>query len=92
MRNSSSFFRISGWKGNSLKRLSDLRVEEFYLDHGRILTAPQEGLQKAVEESRAIWEDPKVLFEILDTKASFARLTLVVRKVPKSQKIYPYPF
>jgi hydroxyacylglutathione hydrolase len=72
---------------NSLQRLSDLRVEEFYPGHGRISTTPQEDLQKAVEESRAILEDSKVLFETLDTKASFARLALAVRKVPKSQKI-----
>jgi hypothetical protein len=72
---------------NSLQRLSDLKVDEFYPGHGRISTTPQVDLQKAVEDSRAILEDSKILFETLDNKASFARLTLAVRKVPKSQKI-----
>jgi len=68
---------------NSIQRPSDLRVEEFYPGHGRISTNPQEDLQKAVEDSRTIMEESKVLFEALDTKASFARLLSAVRKFPK---------
>ncbi len=70
---------------NSLQRLSGLRVDEIYPGHGKISNTPQEDLQTAVDESRAILEDSKVLFETLDTKASFARLSLATRKVPKSQ-------
>ena len=65
---------------NSVQRLSDLRVEEFYLGQGRISTTPQEDLQRAVEDARAILEDSKVLFEALDTKATFARLFSARRK------------
>ena len=68
---------------NSIQRPSDLRVEEFYPGHGRISTNPQEDLQKAVEDSRTIMEESKVLFEALDTKASFSRLLSAVRKFPK---------
>ena len=71
---------------NSLKRLSGLRVDEIYPGHGKVSTMPQEDMQKAVDESRAILEDSKVLFETLDTKASFVRLASAVKRVPKSQK------
>jgi len=60
-------------------------VDEVYPGHGKISNTPQEDLQKAVDESRAILEDSKVLFETLDTKASFARLAAATRKAPKSQ-------
>jgi hypothetical protein len=60
-------------------------VDEVYPGHGRISNTPQEDLQRAVDESRAILEDSKVLFETLDTKASFARLAAATRKAPKSQ-------
>jgi len=65
---------------NSLQRLSDLRTQEFYPGHGRISTTPQEDLQKAVEDSRTLLQDSKVLFEALNTKASFLRLFSGVRK------------
>ncbi len=71
---------------NSVQRLSDLRVEEFYLGHGRISTTPQEDLQRAVEDARAILEDSKVLFEELDTKATFARLFSARRKFPSPEQ------
>lgn len=71
---------------NSVQRLSDLRVEEFYPGHGRISTTPQEDLQRAVEDARAILEDSKVLFEALDTKATFARLFSARRKFPSPEQ------
>lgn len=67
---------------NSVQRLSNLRVEELYPGHGRISTTPQEDLHKALEDSRAILEDSKVLFEALDTKATFERLFSAWRKFP----------
>lgn len=67
---------------NSLHRLSTLRIDEFYPGHGKISTTPQEDMQKAVEDSRALLEDSKVLFEALDTKATFQRLFAAVRKFP----------
>jgi len=66
-------------------RLSGLRVDEIYPGHGKISNMPQEDLQRAVDESRAILEDSKIIFETLDTKASFARLSLATRKVSKSK-------
>lgn len=71
---------------NSVQRLSCLRIDEFYPGHGRISTAPQEDLQKAVDDSRSLMEDSKILFEALDTKATFARLFSTVRKMPALQK------
>jgi len=65
---------------NSLQRLCDLRVEELYPGHGGISTNPQEDLRKALEESRAILEDSKILFEALDTKAAFKRIFLDATK------------
>lgn len=67
---------------NSLQHLSALRVAEFYPGHGKISTTPQEDLQKAVEHSRALLEESKVLFEALDTKATFKRFFSSVRKFP----------
>ncbi len=70
---------------NSLQRLTELRLEEFYPGHGSISKAPQEDLEKALENSRTILEDSKVLFEALDTKATFRRLFLEAKYVqPKS--------
>jgi glyoxylase-like metal-dependent hydrolase (beta-lactamase superfamily II) len=71
---------------NSVQRLSNLRIEEFYPGHGRISRTPQEDLQKAVEESRTILEESKILFEALDTKATFNRLFSAIRKFPLPQK------
>lgn len=71
---------------NSVQRLNALRVDEFYPGHGKISTTPQEDLQKAVEDSRTIMEESKVLFEALDTKASFARLAAAVTQKPKPKE------
>ncbi len=57
-------------------------MEELYPGHGRISTTPQEDLHKALEDSRAILEDSKILFEALDTKATFERLFSAWRKFP----------
>ena len=40
---------------------------------------------RAVEDSRTIMEESKVLFEALETKASFARMAAVVSKKPKPE-------
>ena len=48
---------------NSLQRLSGLRADEVYPGHGRISNTPQEDLQRAVDESRAILEDSKVFLK-----------------------------
>lgn len=41
-------------------------------------------MQKAVEDSRILMEDSKVLFEAIDTKATFMRLFATVRKPKKT--------
>ncbi|MGA2466007.1 MAG: MBL fold metallo-hydrolase [Thermodesulfobacteriota bacterium] len=71
---------------NSVQRLSNLRIEEFYPGHGRISTTPQDDLQKALEDSRAMLDDSKILFEALDTKATFQRLFSSIRKFPIPEK------
>ena len=72
---------------NSVQRLSNLRIEELYPGHGRISTTPEEDLQKAVEVSRTMLEDSKILFEALDTKATFRRLFAARRKFPLPEDI-----
>ena len=67
---------------NSLQRLNSLRVDEFYPGHGRISTTPYEDLQKAVDDSREMMEDSKILFEALDTKTSYGRIFSTIRKPP----------
>jgi glyoxylase-like metal-dependent hydrolase (beta-lactamase superfamily II) len=66
----------------SLQRLSGLRTEEIYPGHGRISTSPDQDIQKALEDTRSLLEDSKMLFEALDTKATFERLFFSWRKFP----------
>jgi len=76
---------------HSLKRLSGLHVEEFYPGHGPISRTPRQDMQKAVEDSRMLMEDSKVLFEALDTKATFKRLFATVRKPKKPPQTESQP-
>jgi hydroxyacylglutathione hydrolase len=66
----------------SLQRLSGLQMEEFYPGHGRISKTPQEDILKALQDTRTLLEDSKMLFEALDTKATFERLFFSWRKFP----------
>jgi hydroxyacylglutathione hydrolase len=66
----------------TLQRLSGLRTENLYPGHGRISTSPERDIQKALEETRSLLEDSRMLFEALDTKATFERLFLSWRKFP----------
>jgi len=66
----------------SVERLSELRVEALYPGHGKISTAPQVDLQKAVENARTLLEESKMLFDALDTQATFERLFFSWRKFP----------
>ena len=67
---------------NSLERLSSLRVDEFYPGHGKISVSPAEDLQKALEAAQSLLADSKVLFEALDSKATFERLFMAARGFP----------
>jgi hydroxyacylglutathione hydrolase len=67
---------------SSLQRLSDLNIEEFYPGHGRISLTPRQDLQKALEDSRALLEESKALFEALDTRATYDRYFAAIRKLP----------
>jgi hydroxyacylglutathione hydrolase len=71
---------------NSLERLSNLRINELYPGHGRVSTTPQDDLKRAVENSQALLEESRLLFETLDTKATFKRLFSAVRKFPLPAK------
>ena len=69
---------------HSLRRLVGLHVVEFYPGHGPVSKTPREDMRKAVADSRTLMEDCKVLFETIDTKASFMRLLTSVRKPKKT--------
>jgi len=71
---------------NSLERLNTLNVEEFYPGHGRISTTPSEDLQKALQKARDLLEESKILFEALDTKATFKRLFAAARRIPAAKQ------
>ncbi|MDY6965518.1 MAG: MBL fold metallo-hydrolase [Halobacteriota archaeon] len=71
---------------DSVQRLSALRIEEFYPGHGRISTNPEEDMQKAVKDSRSLLEESKLLFEALDTKATFQSLFTAARKTPSPKR------
>jgi len=66
----------------SLQLLSELKVEALYPGHGRISTSPQEDLLKALENSQTLLEESKILFEAIDTKATFEHLFFSWRKFP----------
>lgn len=66
----------------SLQRLSSLQIEEMYPGHGKISKNPMEDLRKARDEARLLLEESKVVFEALDTKATFERLFLSWRNFP----------
>ena len=53
---------------NSLRRLSLLKVERLYPGHGKISDSPDEDIEKALELTRIIFEESKVLFEALSQK------------------------
>ncbi|MBI5015208.1 MAG: MBL fold metallo-hydrolase [Deltaproteobacteria bacterium] len=68
---------------HSLQALSSLRLEEFYPGHGPISKTPREDILKAVNDSRALLEDSKILFGALDTKRAFDRILTGVRRTKK---------
>lgn len=65
---------------NSLDRLRALRIDEIFPGHGKFSTSPIEDLEKAAENAKVLLEDSKILFEILDTKATFERLFSAARR------------
>jgi len=67
---------------NSLERLNTLKVEEFYPGHGKVSFSPQKDLQRALQKARDLLEESKILFEALDTKATFKRLFAAARRFP----------
>lgn len=66
---------------NSIERLKELKVDEFYPGHGPISKNPAEDLEKADQDAKALLRDSKILFETLDTKASFIRAFAAVKKM-----------
>jgi hypothetical protein len=66
--------------------LSALKIDEIYPGHGKISTSPSEDLNKALKAGKTLLEESKVLFEALDTKATFERLFMAARKFPRPQK------
>ncbi len=71
---------------HTLKRLGNLRIRAFYPGHGRVSTTPREDLQMAVRNAQSLLEESRLLFETLDTKATFKRLFSAVRKFPLPSK------
>ena len=72
---------------SSLQTLRTLNVDEFYPGHGWISKTPAEDMSMAVERAQALLEESKILFEVLDTKATFERLFFAARKfaLPKKE-------
>jgi hydroxyacylglutathione hydrolase len=66
----------------SMQRLHCLVVDEIFPGHGRVSQNPREDLERAIEETRLLLEESKLLFEALDTKATFERLFYSWRKFP----------
>lgn len=56
---------------NTLRRVSTLRIDEFYPGHGRISRNPEEDLAKAVERSTNLLNDSRALFEALNARNDF---------------------
>jgi hydroxyacylglutathione hydrolase len=71
---------------NSLERLNTLNARELYPGHGRISTTPAADLQEALRKARDLLEESKILFEALDTKATFKRLFAAARRYPTSKE------
>ncbi len=71
---------------HSLQTLRTLNVVEFYPGHGWISTTPAKDMNMAVERAQALLEESKILFKALDTKATFERLFMAVRKFPLPKK------
>jgi len=53
---------------NSLRRLSTLKVKEFYPAHGRASQTPEVDIQRGLEHALSVFEDTKVLFDTLARK------------------------
>lgn len=53
---------------NSLQRLSLLKVDHLYPGHGRISDTPEEDIGKALQRTRELFEESKILFEALSQK------------------------
>jgi hydroxyacylglutathione hydrolase len=56
---------------HTLKRLTTLRISEFYPGHGRISLKPQEDLDRAIELAQSLVSDTRELFKALDAGTSF---------------------
>ena len=54
---------------NSLRRLSTLRVDAFYPGHGRLSDSPEEDIQRGLENARNLFEDTKIVFEVLTQRS-----------------------
>ncbi len=72
---------------NSLQNLRSLNIEELYPGHGRISTTPAKDMELVVERAETLLDESKILFEALDTKATFERLFFALRKfsLPKKE-------
>jgi hydroxyacylglutathione hydrolase len=53
---------------NSLRRLSQLKIDHLYAAHGRLSNAPAEDIEKALQTTRVLFEESKLLFEALSQK------------------------
>jgi glyoxylase-like metal-dependent hydrolase (beta-lactamase superfamily II) len=67
---------------NSLGRLRALQVNELYPGHGGISKNPQEDINKAYENARALMAESKILFELVDTKKAEECYFMDLRKFP----------
>lgn len=55
----------------TLRRLSALRVDEFYPGHGRLSSDPPADLELALERSISLLHDSRALFEALNSRKNF---------------------
>jgi glyoxylase-like metal-dependent hydrolase (beta-lactamase superfamily II) len=53
---------------NSLQRLSLLKIEHLYPGHGRVSDKPAEDIDKALQFTRTLFEESKILFQALSQK------------------------
>jgi len=53
---------------HSLRRLSQLKIDHLYAAHGRLSDSPQEDIEKALQTTRTLFEESKLLFEALSQK------------------------
>ncbi|MFC1906018.1 MBL fold metallo-hydrolase [Chloroflexota bacterium] len=68
----------------SLHRLGNRRIEAFYPAHGRIYTAPENDIHKAIEYARSVMEESKLLFEALARSEARDKVKKRLAKAPMS--------